>query len=81
MANMYNEIIANAIRVGDILADLNELAKKDGFGAGVAIAKEAIRVELSTQILILDRLVHMMPQEKAKRWAAVRVYLFAVMFK
>lgn len=81
MANMYDEMMNVAIQTADVIADLNGLAHKDGVGPGIQIAKEALRVELNTQVLVLDRLVHVMPQEKAHRWANVRVCLLAVMFK
>ena len=57
MANMYDEMINVSIQTGQILADLNELAKENGVGVGIQIAKEAMRVELNTQVLVLDRLL------------------------
>lgn len=81
MANMYDEMINVAIQTADVIADLNELAKENGIGSGIQIAREALRVELSTQVLVLDRLVHMMPQETLQRWNIVRKCLQAVMFK
>lgn len=78
MANMYNEMMNVAIQTADVIADLNSLAHEDGVGSGIQIAREALRVELNTQVLVLDRLVHMMPQEKAQRWAIVRACLQAV---
>ena len=81
MTNMYDEMINVSIQTGQILADLNELAKENGVGVGIQIAREALRVELNTQMLVLDRLVHIMPTIKADRWKNVRVCLFAVMFK
>ncbi len=81
MANMYDEMINVSIQTADVIANLNSLAHEDGVGPGIQIAREALRVELNTQVLVLDRLVHMMPEEKAQRWAMVRVCLFAVMFK
>lgn len=81
MANMYDEMINVSIKTADVLADLNSLAHEDGVGPGIQIAKEALRVELSTQVLVLDRLTHMMPQETLQRWNIVRACLQAVMFK
>ena len=81
MANMYDEMMNVSIQTGQILADLNELAKENGVGVGIQIAKEAMRVELNTQVLVLDRLAHVMPQKKAQRWNIVRACLQAVMFK
>lgn len=78
---MYDEMMNVAIQTADVIANLNSLAHEDGVGPGIQIAREALRVELNTQVLVLDRLVHMMPEEKAQRWAMVRVCLFAVMFK
>ncbi|WP_288980338.1 hypothetical protein [uncultured Flavobacterium sp.] len=78
---MYDEMINVSIQTADVIANLNSLAHEDGVGPGIQIAREALRVELNTQVLVLDRLVHMMPEEKAQRWAMVRVCLFAVMFK
>lgn len=81
MANMYDEMMNVAIQTADVIADLNGLAHKDGVGPGIQIAREALRVELNTQMLVLDRLVHIMPTIKADRWKNVRVCLLAVMFK
>ena len=81
MTNMYDEMINVSIQTADALANLNSLAHEDGVGPGVQIAKEAMRMELNTQVLVLDRLVHVMPQKKAQRWAMVRACLQAVMFK
>ena len=38
MANMYDEMINVSIQTGQILADLNELAKENGVGVGIQIA-------------------------------------------
>ena len=81
MANMYDEMMNVAIQTADVIADLNNLAHEDGVGPGIQIAREALRVELNTQVLVLDRLVHMMPQETLQRWNIVRTCLQAVMFK